>query len=97
MNAILLILILFAVGFGLYQLGKATLLGMTFRVAVKALYANKGRSFLSMLGIIIGVAAVIVMMGIGQGSKEMVRANISQMASEANSFVTIVNSAQRII
>jgi putative ABC transport system permease protein len=81
MNAIILILILFAVGFGLYHLGKATLLGMTFRVAVKALYANKGRSFLSMLGIIIGVAAVIVMMGIGQGSKEMVRANISQMGT----------------
>lgn len=52
-----------------------------FRVALKALANNKGRSFLSMLGIIIGVAAVIVMMAIGQGSKESVRANISQMGT----------------
>ncbi|MDO4496871.1 MAG: ABC transporter permease [Bacteroidales bacterium] len=51
------------------------------RVALKALANNKGRSFLSMLGIIIGVAAVIVMMAIGQGSKESVRANISQMGT----------------
>ncbi|MCR5395697.1 MAG: ABC transporter permease [Bacteroidales bacterium] len=54
---------------------------MTFRVAVKAIANNKGRSFLSMLGIIIGVAAVIVMMAIGQGSKESVRQNISQMGT----------------
>jgi len=52
-----------------------------FKVALKALANNKGRSFLSMLGIIIGVAAVIVMMAIGQGSKESVRKNISQMGT----------------
>lgn len=52
-----------------------------FKVALKALANNKGRSLLSMLGIIIGVAAVIVMMAIGQGSKESVRANISQMGT----------------
>jgi len=52
-----------------------------FKVALKALANNKGRSFLSMLGIIIGVAAVIVMMAIGQGSKESVRSNISQMGT----------------
>ena len=40
------------------------------KVALKAIANNKFRSFLSMLGIIIGVAAVIVMMAIGQGSKE---------------------------
>ena len=51
------------------------------KVALKALANNKGRSFLSMLGIIIGVAAVIVMMAIGQGSKESVRANIAQMGT----------------
>ena len=51
------------------------------RVALKALDNNKGRSFLSMLGIIIGVAAVIVMMAIGQGSKESVRENISSMGT----------------
>ena len=51
------------------------------KVALKALANNRGRSFLSMLGIIIGVAAVIVMMAIGQGSKESVRANIAQMGT----------------
>ena len=52
-----------------------------FKVAVKAIASNKFRSFLSMLGIIIGVAAVIIMMAIGQGSKESVRQNISQMGT----------------
>ena len=51
------------------------------KVAIKAIANNKVRSFLSMLGIIIGVAAVIVMMAIGQGSKESIRQNISQMGS----------------
>ena len=39
------------------------------------------RSFLSMLGIIIGVAAVIAMMSIGQGSKESIRQELSQMGT----------------
>ena len=51
------------------------------KVALKAILNNKFRSFLSMLGIIIGVAAVIVMMAIGQGSKESIRQNISQMGT----------------
>ncbi|NPD82618.1 FtsX-like permease family protein [Prevotella sp. PINT] len=51
------------------------------KVALNAIANNKFRSFLSMLGIIIGVAAVIIMMAIGQGSKESVRANISQMGT----------------
>ena len=51
------------------------------KVAFKAISSNKFRSFLSMLGIIIGVAAVIIMMAIGQGSKESVRQNISQMGT----------------
>ncbi len=52
-----------------------------FKVAFRAISANKFRSFLSMLGIIIGVAAVIIMMAIGQGSKESVRKNIQQMGT----------------
>ncbi|MDD6784408.1 MAG: ABC transporter permease [Prevotellaceae bacterium] len=52
-----------------------------FKVALKAIANNKFRSFLSMLGIIIGVAAVIIMMAIGQGSKQSVRENISQMGT----------------
>ncbi len=51
------------------------------KVALRAVASNKFRSFLSMLGIIIGVAAVIIMMAIGQGSKESVRQNISQMGT----------------
>lgn len=52
-----------------------------FKVAFKAIGSNKSRSFLSMLGIIIGVAAVIIMMAIGQGSKESIRQNIAQMGT----------------
>ena len=52
-----------------------------FKIALRAIWSNKFRSFLSMLGIIIGVAAVIIMMSIGQGSKESVRANISKMGT----------------
>ncbi len=51
------------------------------KIALKALENNKFRSFLSMLGIIIGVAAVIIMMSIGQGSKESVRHEISKMGT----------------
>ena len=48
------------------------------KVALRAILSNKGRSFLSMLGIIIGVGAVIVMMAIGQGSKQSVREEIQK-------------------
>ena len=48
-----------------------------FKVSLRAVANNKMRSFLSMLGIIIGVAAVIIMMSIGQGSKESIRAELS--------------------
>ena len=51
------------------------------KIAIKAIASNKFRSFLSMLGIIIGVAAVIIMMAIGQGSKASVRTTISQMGT----------------
>ena len=52
-----------------------------FKVSVRAVANNKMRSFLSMLGIIIGVAAVIIMMSIGQGSKESIRAELSTMGT----------------
>ncbi|MCR5181359.1 MAG: ABC transporter permease [Bacteroidaceae bacterium] len=51
------------------------------KIAIKAILSNKARSFLSMLGIIIGVGAVIVMMAIGQGSKESVRKELSTMGT----------------
>ena len=52
-----------------------------FRIAVKALSNNKVRGFLTMLGIIIGVASVITMLAIGQGSKRSIQAEISEMGS----------------
>ena len=52
-----------------------------FRIAVKALSNTKLRGFLTMLGIIIGVASVITMLAIGQGSKRSIQAEISEMGS----------------
>ena len=51
------------------------------RVALKALQRNKLRAFLTMLGIIIGVAAVIAMVAIGQGSKQSIHEQLSSMGS----------------
>ncbi len=50
-------------------------------MSLRAVANNKMRSFLSMLGIIIGVGAVIVMMSIGQGSKESIRKELSTMGT----------------
>ena len=52
-----------------------------FKIALRAIAANKLRSFLTMLGIIIGVASVIAMLAIGQGSKKSIQANIAEMGS----------------
>ena len=52
-----------------------------FKIALKAIANNKTRSFLTMLGIIIGVASVIAMLAIGQGSKQSIQKNISEMGS----------------
>lgn len=52
-----------------------------FKIALRAIAANKLRSFLTMLGIIIGVASVIAMLAIGQGSKQSIQQNISEMGS----------------
>ena len=52
-----------------------------FKIALKAIANNKMRSFLTMLGIIIGVASVITMLAIGQGSKESIKQNIAEMGS----------------
>lgn len=51
------------------------------KVAVNALKRNKLRAFLTMLGIIIGVASVITMLAIGQGSKKSIEDQISSMGS----------------
>ena len=51
------------------------------KIALRALANNKMRGFLTMLGIIIGVASVITMLAIGQGSKKSIQSQISEMGS----------------
>ncbi|MFY0714067.1 ABC transporter permease [Seonamhaeicola sp. NFXS20] len=51
------------------------------KIAYKAIILNKMRTLLTMLGIIIGVASVIAMLAIGEGSKESIRSTISNMGS----------------
>lgn len=69
------------------------------RIALKALQRNKLRAFLTMLGIIIGVAAVIAMVAIGQGSKQSIQDQLSSMGSNMitvrpNSNVTVGGGAR---
>src|SRR5580704_3175244 len=54
-------------------------IGATFRMALRALRRNKLRSTLTALGIIIGVGAVIAMVGIGNGAKSQVEAQIASL------------------
>lgn len=52
-----------------------------FKIALRAIAANKMRSFLTALGIIIGIASVITMLAIGQGTKSSIQSNIAEMGS----------------
>jgi len=65
--------------FGLKQ-DKMSLINL-IRIALKALQTNKLRALLTMLGIIIGVASVIAMVAIGQGSKQSIHDQLSSMGS----------------
>src|ERR1043165_8667398 len=51
------------------------------KISLRALQRNKLRAFLTMLGIIIGVAAVITMMSIGKGSQQSIESSLSNMGS----------------
>jgi len=53
----------------------------SIKIALNALKRNKFRAFLTMLGIIIGVASVIVMLAIGQGSKKSIQDTMSSMGT----------------
>ena len=64
-----------------------------FRIAIRALVRNKLRAFLTMLGIIIGVASVIAMLAIGEGSKQRMRKEISSMGTN---MVMVVPNMVRI-
>ncbi len=61
------------------------------KVALKSLWANKLRSFLAVLGIIIGVGAVIAMLSIGAGAKRQVLDTISSMGTD----LLVVRPGQR--
>ncbi|MFC1746524.1 ABC transporter permease [Candidatus Riflebacteria bacterium] len=63
----------------------------TVKLSIKSLYTNKLRSFLAMLGIIIGVAAVISMLALGKGAKKQVMDRISAMGTN----LLIVRPGQR--
>ncbi len=63
-----------------------------FRIAIRALFRNKMRAFLTMLGIIIGVASVIAMLAIGEGSK---RSITEEMSSMGTNLVMIMPNFQR--
>ena len=63
-----------------------------FKIALKAIANNKLRTFLTMLGIIIGVASVITMLAIGQGSKQSIQSQISKMGSN---MIMIMPGAER--
>ena len=54
---------------------------MIFRIAGKALLRNKMRSFLTMLGIIIGVATVITMLALGTGTQSQIQSNIASLGT----------------
>lgn len=67
-------------------------IGNFFKISFKALANNKLRTFLTMLGIIIGVGSVITMLAIGQGSKKSIQSQISEMGSN---MIMIHPGAQR--
>jgi putative ABC transport system permease protein len=65
----------------------------TFRIALRALSRNKLRSSLTMLGIIIGVAAVIAVVGIGQGASASIQSQIAQLGN--NMLYVMAGSANQ--
>jgi putative ABC transport system permease protein len=65
---------------------------ITLRIALRALRRNKGRSLLTALGIIIGIAAVIAVVAVGQGASVSMRAQISSMG---NNLVMVFPGSMR--
>jgi putative ABC transport system permease protein len=62
------------------------------KISLNAIRRNKIRAFLTMLGIIIGVASVITMLAIGQGSKKSIQGQVSSMGTN---MLTIMPGAQQ--
>src|SRR4051812_31772982 len=57
------------------------MIGSVLKIAMRALLRNKARSILTMLGIVVGVAAVIAMVSLGQGAQEQVQQQIASMGT----------------
>ena len=74
------------------------LLGEIFSVALASLRANKLRSLLTMLGIVIGVASVIAMIALGNGAENAVKDRIKEMmVQKANGdFITKIRESAKV-
>ena len=66
----------------------------TFRLALQAIFRNAFRSFLTVLGIVIGVASVIAMITVGQGSTEQVTADVEKLGTNVLMVVPGKDSMQ---
>jgi len=64
------------------------------RIAFKSLQRNKTRTFLTMLGIIIGVGAVITMLAIGQGAKKIIEDQVNSMGTNVITISSNFNSSR---
>ena len=70
---------------------------LTFRLALRALLRNKMRSFLTMLGIIIGVSAVIAMVAIGEGAKAQVEKQFAKRVAESIGVAVRERAPQKLV
>ena len=61
----------------------------TLKIASSALGTNKMRSLLTMLGVIIGVGAVIAMLAVGNGAKAVVETQIASMGTNVILTLTL--------
>ncbi len=53
----------------------------SFRMSTDSLFTNKGRSFLTMLGVIIGVAAVILLISLGEGARQYIKDQLGELGT----------------
>lgn len=67
-----------------------------FKIAIRALVRNRLRAILTMLGIVIGVASVIAMLAIGEGSKQSIRTEMSSMGSNMIIVVPAFRAARGV-
>lgn len=67
----------------------------SFKMSVQAIFSHKMRSLLTMLGIIIGIASVVCVVALGQGSSERIMANINSMGTNTISILPGKNFGDR--